>query len=151
MIREICAFHDITAGTVYLGCDGLSALLNCTDIDDVAKPMTPHFDLITATRAMLQQCPVKWIQHHVLGHQDDDPDAFLDRWATLNIEMDEDALTAGQLLISRWTKTLKCIGPKLLTSLATVNSQSLGNLGHFGLKDKNICMNLHSALHTATC
>jgi hypothetical protein len=36
---------------------------------------------------MLQQCPVKWIPHHVLGHQDSD--AFLDRWTT--IEMDEDA------------------------------------------------------------
>jgi hypothetical protein len=38
MVREICALHDITAGTVYLGCDGLSALLNCTDIDYVVKP-----------------------------------------------------------------------------------------------------------------
>jgi hypothetical protein len=38
---------------------------------------------------MIQQFPVKWIPHHVLRYQDDDPDAFLDRWATLNIEMDE--------------------------------------------------------------
>jgi hypothetical protein len=38
MVRELCVFHDITAGTVYLGCDGLSALLNCTDIDYVFKP-----------------------------------------------------------------------------------------------------------------
>jgi hypothetical protein len=63
MVRELCGFHDITAGTVYLGCDGLSALLNCTDIDYVVKPTSPHFDLITATRAMFQQCPVKWIPH----------------------------------------------------------------------------------------
>jgi hypothetical protein len=100
MVCEICAFHDITAGTIYLGCDGLSALLNCTDglsallnctdIDYVVKPTAPDFDLITATRTMLQQCPVKWIPHHLLGHQDDDPDAFLDRWATLNM-MDKDA------------------------------------------------------------
>jgi hypothetical protein len=89
MVREICALHDITAGTVYL-CDGLSALLNCTDIDYVVKPTAPHFDLITATRAMLQQCPVKWIPHHVPGIKTT-TDAFLDRWATLNIEMDEDA------------------------------------------------------------
>jgi hypothetical protein len=59
MIREICVFHDIAAGTVYLGCDGLSALLNCTDIDYFAKPTAPHFDLISATRAILQQYPVK--------------------------------------------------------------------------------------------
>jgi hypothetical protein len=55
-VREICAFHDITAGTVYLGCDGLSALLcRCTDIDHVdhdVKPTAPHFDLITATRTV---------------------------------------------------------------------------------------------------
>jgi hypothetical protein len=67
MVRELCGFHDITAGTVYLGCDGLSALLNCTDIDYVVKPTSPHFDLITAARAMLQQWPVKWIPHHVLN------------------------------------------------------------------------------------
>jgi hypothetical protein len=91
MVRELCGLHDITAGTVYLGCDGLSALLNCTDIDYVVKPTSPHFDLTTAARAMLQQWLVEWIPHHVLGHQDDDADAFLDRWATLNREMDEDA------------------------------------------------------------
>jgi hypothetical protein len=34
IVREICALHDITAGTVYLGCDARSALLNCTDCID---------------------------------------------------------------------------------------------------------------------
>jgi hypothetical protein len=53
MVRELCVFHDITAGTVYLGCDGLCVLLSCTNIDYVVKPTSPHFDLITATRAML--------------------------------------------------------------------------------------------------
>jgi hypothetical protein len=103
MIREICAFHEITAGTVYLGCDGLSALVNCTDIMSRSsslhkvlfhgngKESYPQFGSITATRAIFQQCPVKWVPHHVLGHQDDDPDAFLDRWATLNIETDDQA------------------------------------------------------------
>jgi hypothetical protein len=123
MVREICALHDITAGTVYLGCDGLSALLNCTDIDYVVKPTAPHFDLITATRAMLQQCPVKWIPHHVLGHQDDDP---------------MHSLTDGRLSILRWTKTLKCIGPKLLTSLATVNSRFPGTLGSLVERQKSL-------------
>ena len=40
---------------------------------------------------MLQQCPVQWKPHYVLGQQDDDADALLDRWLTLNIEMDEEA------------------------------------------------------------
>ena len=37
---------------------------------------------------MLQQSKIQWTPHYVLGHQDDDPDATLDRWAILNIEMD---------------------------------------------------------------
>jgi hypothetical protein len=124
MVRKLCVFHDITAGTVYLGCDGLSALLNCTglsallnctDIDYVVKPTSPQFDLITATRAVLQQCPVKWIPHHVRGHQDDDPDAFVDRWATLNIEMDEGT---------------KVHCAETVDKPATVNLQSPENPGH---------------------
>jgi hypothetical protein len=31
MIRELCKFHHIIAGTVQFGCDGLSALSQCTD------------------------------------------------------------------------------------------------------------------------
>jgi hypothetical protein len=68
MIRDICAYHNITAGTIYIGCDGLSALTQCTDADYVVQLTAPHFDLITATRVMLQQCPVIWIPHHVKGH-----------------------------------------------------------------------------------
>jgi hypothetical protein len=53
MVREICAFRDITPRTVYLVCHGLSALINCTDTDYVVKPTSPYFGLITAIRAML--------------------------------------------------------------------------------------------------
>jgi hypothetical protein len=69
---------------------------------------------------MLQQCPVKWIPHHVLGHQDDDSDAFLDRWATLNIEMDEDAKV-------HWAETVDKPRYRQLIS---------GNPGLFGGKTK---------------
>jgi hypothetical protein len=78
-------------GTVFIGCDGLSALVNYTDVDYVVKPTSPHFDLISASRAMLQQCPVTWISRHIPGHQDDDPNAFLDLWTIQNIEMDDRA------------------------------------------------------------
>jgi NADH pyrophosphatase NudC (nudix superfamily) len=48
-------------------------------------------------------------------------------------------------------KTLKCIRPKLLISLVTVNLQSPENpTVAIWLKDKKICMNLHSTLRTAT-
>jgi len=43
MVREICAFYHIIAGTVQIGCDGLSALIQCTDADYVVKPTPSHF------------------------------------------------------------------------------------------------------------
>jgi hypothetical protein len=71
--------------------DEPSALVNCTDADYVVTFTFPHFDLIAANRAMLQLSPVKWIPRKVFGHQDNDLTAFLDRWAILNIEMDDRA------------------------------------------------------------
>jgi hypothetical protein len=116
MIRELCGFHDITAGTVYLGCDGLSALLhNCADIDCVVKPTSPHFDLITATRVMLQQCIT---------------------YSGIKTTTPTLSLTAGRLSILRWMKTLKCIGPKQLINLASVILQSPENLWQFSCRTK---------------
>jgi hypothetical protein len=135
MIREICAFYNILDGTVQIGCDGLSALIQCTDPDYVVKPTSPQFDLITATRAMLQQCPVTWIPHHVKGHQDDDLTARLDRWALLNIEMD----TRAKL---HWAETVD--QPREPQSTIS------GEPWSFWIKDKKICMNLHSSITMAT-
>jgi hypothetical protein len=50
IIREICAFHQITAGTVYIGCGGIYALVNCTDpeylrpqlLADIGYPSIPQ-------------------------------------------------------------------------------------------------------------
>jgi hypothetical protein len=128
MVREICSFYDITAGTAYLGCDGISALLNCIDLDYVVKSSASYFDLITATRAMLQQCPVQWIPHHVLGHQDDN--------------------TAGLLSITRWMKKLKYIGPTQFPRYRQFTIS--GEPWAIWLKNEEICRNLHSTLHTAT-
>jgi hypothetical protein len=61
---------------------------------------------------LLQQCPVKWIPHHVSDIKTTTC-TFLDRWATPALEMDEDAKGAM----------------KPLTSLATVNPQFKGNPG----------------------
>jgi hypothetical protein len=68
-------FHHITTGTVDLGCHGISVLVDLKDVDYVVKPASPNFDLMAATRAMLLQCPVRLIPRHVLGYEDDDPDA----------------------------------------------------------------------------
>jgi hypothetical protein len=95
----------------------------------------PHFDLITATRAMLQQCPVTWIPHHVKGHQDDDHTATLDRWALLNIEMD----TRAKL---HWAATVD--QPR------EIQWTIAGEPWALWFKDEKICLNLHAKLHTAT-
>jgi hypothetical protein len=121
MVREICKCHHAIAGTIQIGCNGLSALTQCTDADYTVKPTSPYFDLITATRAMLQVYPVEWIPHHVKGHQDDDLTALLDRWATL---------------ILRWTTEPKFIGPTLLTSHAHLTARFRGNHGHSGARTK---------------
>jgi hypothetical protein len=36
----------------------------------------------------IKSSPITWKFHHVKGHQDEDVDAILDRWAILNIQMD---------------------------------------------------------------
>ena len=39
----------------------------------------------------MQCCPISWTTRHVKGHQDDNAEAVLDRWALLNIELDDKA------------------------------------------------------------
>ena len=39
----------------------------------------------------MRRCAITWTTRHVKGHQDDDTDAVIDRWALLNIEMDDKA------------------------------------------------------------
>ena len=51
-------------------------------------PTWQQFDLIAAIREWKHRSPVKWRTRHILGHQDDNPCNVLDRWATLNCEMD---------------------------------------------------------------
>jgi hypothetical protein len=64
------------------------ALDKLSNLDDDIDPNGQQFDLLSATRAALHASPVKWTFCHVKGHQDEDPEATLDRWALLNIQMD---------------------------------------------------------------
>lgn len=74
--------------TVTIACDGLSALRQYTYLSDVVNPNVPHFDLVSATRWVLQEVQGMYHWKHVSGHQDDDSEALLDKWATWNIQMD---------------------------------------------------------------
>ena len=88
LVNTICAVHQITQGTIECGCDGKAALEKMFNPDADADTNGQHFDLLSATRAALQASPVTWTFRHVKGHQDEDLDATLDRWALLNIQMD---------------------------------------------------------------
>ena len=91
IVNLLCQYHKITEGSITIGCDGLQALLHGTSTVDFIPTKMAQFDLVGATRTMLQRSPVKWIAEHVLGHQDDDTSANLDRKAMLNVLMDGEA------------------------------------------------------------
>jgi hypothetical protein len=44
--------------------------------------------MLSAIRAAIKSSPITWQFRHVKGHQDEEADAVLDRWAVLNIQMD---------------------------------------------------------------
>jgi hypothetical protein len=88
LVNVICSLHQITTGSIECGCDGKVALDKLSDPDEEADTAGQHFDLLSATRAALRASPIQWTFRHVKGHQDEDPEAVLDRWAFLNIQMD---------------------------------------------------------------
>ncbi len=88
MVHSLCQVHGIISGSMEVGCDGLEALRRTCSPHFRPSPSDAHFDLIVATRSIMASCPITWHHRHVKGHQDNDPTALLDRWATLNIDMD---------------------------------------------------------------
>ena len=84
----LCSFHAITNGCITVACDGESALDYIFDWDKKGlKASTPHLDIIEASRKLIRGSSLQWKFRHVYGHQDDFVGP-LDRWATLNVEMD---------------------------------------------------------------
>jgi hypothetical protein len=78
MVQVICEHFGITSGGIEVGCDGQIAIQRVFGEG-------PHFNpaIKDADYDIL-----KWTWRHVAGHQDDDGIKELDRWAMLNIEMD---------------------------------------------------------------
>jgi hypothetical protein len=91
IVNLLCQYYDITEGTATIGCDGLQALLHATYSIDFTSTKMAQFDLVGATRTMLRRSPVSWKAEHVLGHQDNDVHATLDRKAMMNVTMDGEA------------------------------------------------------------
>jgi hypothetical protein len=95
----LCQSFDIPEGLAVLACDGLAAI-SCFSSCDTPTPCTSkHFDIISATRRLMRDCPIQWNTRHILGHQLDrqskstgSTDVWtpsklfgqLDRWGSLN-------------------------------------------------------------------
>jgi hypothetical protein len=88
MINTICNLHGITQGSIVSGCDGEEALRKSFSPHDEASMKGSQFDLLSTICAAIKSSPITWTFRHVKGHQDEEADAILDRWAILNIQMD---------------------------------------------------------------
>ena len=88
IVDAIATFHDITQGTIELGCDcesGLTAIFTHT----YDTPKQPHHDIIHEIRQKLAASTITWKHKHIAGHQDKHiPVNLLDIWGQLNVEMD---------------------------------------------------------------
>jgi hypothetical protein len=93
VIDALCNYQKISSGSVEIACDGKEALYRCLSPEFVPTPADPHYDLIVACHNIRDRCPIQWRFRHVKGHQDDNPNAELDEWAKLNIDMDLRAKT----------------------------------------------------------
>ena len=95
LVELLCEYFEITEGSVEVACDGLSALNDVFDLHRQVSTKTPHYDLVVATRRIIQRSTqLTWYYRHVRSHQDDIRAMDeLDRWETLNVEVDDAAKT----------------------------------------------------------
>lgn len=87
-IEALASLHDISEGTIELGCDcdsGITSIFTHT----YDTPKQPHYDLIHEIRRKLADSTLTWKFRYVRGHQDKHvPVHLLDMWGRLNVEMD---------------------------------------------------------------
>jgi hypothetical protein len=89
LVHLICKVHNITSGSIEVGCDGQGALIQALEYAGDVDPSCQQFDIIAAIRFWKTKSPIQWRNRHILGHQDDiQAEHELDRWAQLNCEMD---------------------------------------------------------------
>jgi hypothetical protein len=98
LINHVCTSMGIQNGHITLGCDCLSALQQIQSCLP-APPNRAHFDLVLSIQSLISSSPITWSFHHIRGHQDAHTAyAALDRWAQLNVDMDNLAKTYWSIL-----------------------------------------------------
>ena len=90
VINAICKLHNITTGSVTIGCDN-EAAIEIFDPGYIPNPQKDSYDMVMALRTLLRESPITWNHIHVAGHQDDKKDFPLTRLEHLNVEMDSTA------------------------------------------------------------
>jgi len=83
--------HNVTEGSLEIGLDGEEAVKSIFSDNDPTVD-APCFDLIMDIRRKIAALPITVTGRHIKGHQDKGKELHeLDRWARLNVAMDEKA------------------------------------------------------------
>ena len=87
LINHLCAYHNITEGSIEFACDRLSTL-QVIFLNKEVSSKDLDGDLVMASRMAWMNSPTQWTTRHVAGHQDNNHNHVLDEWEALNIEAD---------------------------------------------------------------
>ena len=98
-LHTLCEYHHITVGTVVLGMDNETGVLQCMEQHEDPPETLNHVDLIRACRRIIQQLPIQVQLVHVKGHQDSKSNRPLDPLERLNVAADT---IAKQYLDDLW-------------------------------------------------
>ena len=67
-VSSLCSLHEVLSGGITVACDGESALDYIFDWETKPiKSSTPHLDIISASRKIIQKSPLQWKFRHVYG------------------------------------------------------------------------------------
>eukprot|EP00978_Attheya_sp_CCMP212_P007805 scaffold18161_cov56-Attheya_sp.AAC.2 len=108
---NIVDLHNLTSGSITVGCDGSEALCQALSAKGPISPRASNFDLITVIRTKIAKSPIQFIPKWIKGHQDSMPGGRyrrLDNWACLNVRMDTMAK-------QRMSRELRQLRPRTFT------------------------------------
>jgi hypothetical protein len=89
-IELLCKFFHISNGSVSFGSDCEADLYYIFDLNKKVTATTNYFDLIMATRKVLDRLPSSFSHCHVPAHQDISREE-MDIWGIANYDCDTDA------------------------------------------------------------
>ncbi len=112
----ICSLHNVLSGSIEIGLDGEEAMKSIF-AEGEPKVDASAYDMITDIRRKLRSLPIVVTGRHIKGHQDKEVHrSNLDRWANLNIDMDEKAKALlARVLIKKQPVPNKTFGNETVT------------------------------------